>query len=72
MEGVKAKVLRGLSTWAILFVSKLIILKAISFAFGSSVVFSGAVHGLAAFIAVIIAIIVAEQCFNKIYRVLGQ
>lgn len=72
MEGVKAKILRGLSTWAILFVSKLIILKAISFAFGSSVVFSGAVHGLVAFIAVIVAIIVAEQCFNKMYRVLGQ
>lgn len=71
MQGVKAKVFRGMSTWAILFVSKLIILKAISFAFGASVVFSGPVHGLVAFIVVIVVIIIAEQLFNKVYRALA-
>lgn len=71
MAGLKAKILRGLSTWAILFISKLIILKAISFAFGTSVVFSGPVHGLVAFIVVVIAIIAAEQLFDKVYRALA-
>lgn len=71
MGGIKAKIIRGLSTWAILFVSKLVILKAISFIFGTSVVFSGAVHGLVAFIVVIVAIIVAEQLFGKLYKALA-
>ncbi len=69
--GVKAKILRGLSTWAILFGSKLIILEAINISFGSSVLFSGPVHGLVAFILVVIAIIVAEQIFLWIYRSLA-
>jgi len=71
MAGIKAKILRGLSTWAILFISKLVILKAISFAFGSSVVFSGPLQGLVAFMVVVVAIIVAEQLFAKVYRVLA-
>ncbi|MCH8946031.1 MAG: hypothetical protein IH789_00190, partial [Acidobacteria bacterium] len=39
--GLGAKVLRGLSIWAILIASKLVILEAINFAFGESVKFSG-------------------------------
>lgn len=71
MDGVKAKLLRALSTWAILFVSKLIILKAISVVFGDSVIFSGPVHGLLAFIALVVAIIIAEQIFTRVYRALA-
>ncbi len=69
--GLWAKVLRGLSTWAILFASKLVILEAINFAFGDSVVFSGPIHGLVAFIIVVIAIIFAERAIMRIYNSLA-
>ena len=70
--GTHIKVMRGVSAWAIIFVSKLIILEAISLAFGDSVVFSGPVHGVVSFIAVVVGIIVAEQTFLWIYRSLGD
>jgi hypothetical protein len=69
--GLRAKILRGLSTWGTLFVSKIIILEAINFFFGDSVVFSGPIHGLVVFIVVVTGIIVAEQIFVKIYRSLA-
>ena len=70
-SGLKAKILRGLSTWGILFGSKFAILEAINIAFGDEVLFSGPIHGLVAFIVVIIAIIVAEQIFSWVYRSLA-
>ena len=69
--GAMARILRGLSTWAVLFGSKLIILEAINRAFGDSVLFGGPMHGLLAFVAVVVAIIVAEQLFYRIYRALA-
>ena len=69
--GLSAKVMRGLSTWAILFASKLVILEAINFAFGDSVVFGGPINGLVAFIIVVIAIIIAEQAITRIYNFLA-
>ncbi len=63
--------MRGLSTWAILFASKLVILEAINFAFGDSVVFGGPINGLVAFIIVVIAIIIAEQAITRIYNFLA-
>lgn len=69
--GLRAKVLRALSTWTILFASKLVILEAINFAFGESVEFSGPIHGLVAFIIVVIAIIIAEQTITRIYKSLA-
>ena len=65
---LKAKVLRGLSSWAILLSSKLIILEAIDISFGDSVSFNGPIHGLVAFIVVVITIIIAEQIFLWIFR----
>jgi hypothetical protein len=69
----KHKVMRVFSTWAILFISKLIILKAISFSFGHSVTFGGPDHtrGLLIFIIVVIVIIATEQLFASIYKRLG-
>jgi len=67
---LKAKILRALSTWAILFSSKLIILEAINISFGNSVLFNGPVHGLVAFIVVVVVIIIAEQIFSWVYRLL--
>jgi len=69
--GIRPKILRVLSAWAILFGSKLVILEAINLSFGSSVTFGGPIHGLVAFIVVVIGIIVAEQLFSWIYRSLA-
>jgi len=69
--GLRPRIMRGLSAWAILFGSKLIILEAINLAFGDSVVFSGPIHGLVAFIIVVIAIIIAEQAMLWVYRSLA-
>jgi len=69
--GVKAKIQRWLAAWGILFGSKLVILEAINMSFGDSVSFSGPVHGLVAFIIVVIGIIIAEQLFSWIYRSLA-
>jgi len=70
-DGLQAKVMRVFSTWAILFISKLTILKTIEFLFTESVVFSGMIHGLVTFIIVVIAIIVAEQTIIKLNRLLA-
>lgn len=70
-EGMRPKILRGLSTWLIIFSSKFVILAAIDFAFGDTVQFFGALHGIAAFFAVVIAIIVAEQLIIKLHRALA-
>ena len=69
--GLRARILRALSTWAILFGSKLAILEAINISFGDSVLFGGPVHGVIAFIIVVIAIIIAEQLMSWMYRSLA-
>lgn len=70
-QGLKAKVHRALSTWVILFISKLVILQAINYAFGDSVLFGGPFHGVVAFIIVVIAMIMTEQLFLRLYRSLA-
>lgn len=70
--GVIMKILRGLSTWAILFISKLVILKVIALLFGESIVFSGPLHGVVMFIIVVIAIIVAEQTIIQVNKKLAD
>jgi len=69
--GTFPKVMRFVSAWAILFVSKIIILEAINYAFGDHVLFLGPFHGIVAFIIVVIAILVAEGAISKIYRSLA-
>ncbi len=70
-SGIKAKVLRVLSTWAVLFISKLIILEAINISFGDQVLFTGPVHGLVVFIVVVITILIAEYIITRIYKSLA-
>ena len=70
-SGTGAKILRGLSIWAILFVSKLVILEAINLFFGDSVLFGGPVHGLVSFIVLVMVMIAAEQICFRIYRALA-
>lgn len=69
--GIKNIIFRVLSTWAVLFISKLVILKVISLSFGDSVLFSGPIHGLVSFIVVVTVIIVTEQMFLWVYRSLA-
>jgi hypothetical protein len=69
--GTLAKVMRFVSAWVILFVSKLIILEAINYAFGDHVLFLGPFHGIVAFIIVVVAILVAEGIITKIYKSLA-
>lgn len=71
-EGIKAKILRGFSTWAILFVSKLVMLKVIELIFPNSIHFGGPLHGAVIFVGVIAAMVIAEQIVIKIHRLLGS
>jgi len=68
----RTKVMRGVSAWAIIFVSKLVILEAINLSFGKSMVFSGPMDGLIAFLTVVIVMIIAEQSVAWIYRSLSD
>jgi len=70
-SGLTAKVMRIVSAWVILFVSKLIILWAIDVAFGNSFIFHGKFHGVLPFLVLIIVIIMAEKLVQKIFLALG-
>ncbi|PHS35554.1 MAG: hypothetical protein COB07_13065 [Sulfurovum sp.] len=70
--GIKSKAFRAFSAWVIIFISKLVILEAINLFFGESVVFSGPIHGLVAFLIVVIVMIIVEQIVAWIYRSLAD
>jgi len=67
-EGTWARVMRFASAWAILFLSKFVILGAVNLAVGDFIVFSGPVHGVVAFIAVVVVMLVAEEAMVRFYR----
>ena len=67
-EGTTAKTMRYFSAWAILFLSKFVILGAVNFAFGEHIIFSGPLHGVAAFIVVIVVMLVAEEAIVRFYN----
>ncbi len=71
-KGFTSKAYRVISAWAVLFISKLVILEAINLSFGDSVVFSGPIHGVISFLTVVVAIIIAEQFIAWIYRSLDN
>jgi len=66
------KAARLLSAWLILFGSKFLILGAIDLAFGEQVHFGGPLHGIVAFIVVVIAMLAAEAAVVRFNRWLGQ
>lgn len=72
MKSKWAKFFRILTAWLILFLSKFVILGAINFLFGEDIIFSGPLHGVVAFIVVIIVMLVAEQSTIRFYRLLGK
>ncbi|KPZ68131.1 hypothetical protein A9267_19235 [Shewanella sp. UCD-FRSSP16_17] len=65
--GTAPKIYRALSTWAILFFSKIIMLEAINLAFGDAITFTGPVDGLVAFFVLVFGILIAEFIVSKIY-----
>jgi len=68
MSGGIARFLRFFSAWLILFGSKFVMLGAINFAFGDGVEFTGPLHGVLAFIIVVIAMLAAEELIVRLYR----
>jgi len=66
------KAVRLFSAWLILFGSKFLILGAVDLAFGDQVNFGGPLHGIVAFIIVVVAMLVAEIAVLKFNRWLGQ
>ena len=70
--GTAPKVYRALTTWLILVASKFVMLEAVDLTFGDRVLFLGRFHGMVAFITVIIALILAEAIFRKIYHALDD
>ena len=68
----RSKVLRGVSAWALIFVSKLVILEAINISFGKSFIFGGPMDGLIAFLTVVVVIIIAEQSVAWVSRSLAD
>jgi hypothetical protein len=71
-SGGFAKFMRFFTAWLILFGSKFVMLGVLDFAFGDDLLFTGPLHGVVAFIAVIIAMLVAEEFVQRIHRRLGN
>lgn len=67
-SGVIAKILRILSAWGVLFGSKFVILEAVNIAFGDQVLFTGPVHGIVAFIVVVVVMLIAEVAIFKLNK----
>lgn len=67
-SGGFAKFMRYFTAWLILFGSKFVILEALATAFGDEVYFGGPFHGLVILIAVIVAMLVAEEAIVRLYR----
>jgi hypothetical protein len=70
-EKLDKKILHIFTTWFILFASKFVMLGVLQLIFGHSIVFSGAYHGVVAFIVVVIAILAAEYILTRIYKALA-
>ena len=71
-SGGAARFMRFFSAWLILFGSKFVMLGAIELALGDAVFFGGPMHGVVAFIVVVIAIVAAEEIAVRIYRRLAD
>lgn len=67
-----ARFMRYFTAWLILFGSKFVMLGAIEFAFGDNVLFTGPLHGVVAFIVVVMVMLVAEEFAVRFYRRLGR
>lgn len=71
-SGTAAKFYRGISTYIILVGSKFVMLEAINILFGDKVQFTGPLHGVVAFFAVVFTILISEIIVSKIYFALDN
>jgi hypothetical protein len=71
-SGGFARFMRYFTAWLILFGSKFVMLGAIDFAFGDDVLFAGPLHGVLAFIVVVMVMLAAEEIALRTYRRLGR
>jgi hypothetical protein len=69
--GKSATFLRFFSAWLILFLSKFVILGAVDIAFGFSIDFTGPLHGVVAFIVVVVVMVLAEEAIVRLFRQLA-
>lgn len=67
-RGKIAVALRYISGWVIIFASKLLMLEAVSIVAGDKMSFGGPLHGVAVFIALVLAMLVAEALVVLFYR----
>lgn len=70
-EKLNKKILHIFSTFFLLFAFKLVILLILQLIFGDAIVFSGAYHGVVAFIVVVIGILTAEYLLTRLYESLA-
>jgi len=70
-DSLKMKISRIFSTWFILFASKFVMLGVLQFVFGDAIVFSGAYHGVVAFIILVVVILLVEYLINRLYESLA-
>lgn len=71
-ESIKMKVYRIFSTWFILFASKFVMLWVLQLLFGDAIIFSGAYHGVVAFIILVVVILLVENIVVRIYDALAD
>lgn len=71
-QGAFNRFLRFFSAWLILFGSKFVMLGAVDLAFGDDVEFSGPLHGVVAFIVVVVVMLIAEEAIVRIHRALAR
>ncbi len=71
-SGAMARFLRFFCAWLILFGSKFVMLGVIDFAFGDAVLFIGPLHGVVAFIVVVVVMLAAEELTVRFYRWLAS
>lgn len=70
-EKFDKKILHIFSTFFLLFAFKFVMLLIIQLIFGDAIVFSGAYHGVVAFIVVVIGILAAEYLLTRLYESLA-
>lgn len=67
-QGAFMKFMRFFGAWLVLFLSKFVILEAITFAFGDRVRFEGMLHGVVPLIIVVTVMVIAEEAIVRLVR----
>lgn len=70
-ESFMMKFARIFSTWFILFASKFVMLGVLQFVFSGDIHFSGAYHGVVAFIILVVVILLVEALIARLYHTLA-